>query len=90
MNLHTTFQCSRCPREETKPITLEEANRQAKSPTKAPPAVVVQADGKELGRFDLLCDVCAKIVSKYLDAALKKPKHQSSLRERIEIEADDE
>lgn len=77
-------QCSRCPRSEQKDITIEEAVKLAKDTKKAPPALEVFVDGDSLGSFELLCDTCQTIVARYLENAMKRPKHQSSLREQSE------
>lgn len=84
LSLSNSKQCSRCPRVEQKPITLEEAIAQAKVTKKPPPALEVRVDGETVVEFSELCDVCQTIVMRYIDNAGKRPKHQSSLREQSE------
>lgn len=84
LTLSNSKQCSRCPRVEQKPITLDEAIAQSKVSKKPPPALEILVDGETVVEFGDLCDVCQTIVTRYLDNAGKKPKHQSSLREQSE------
>ena len=88
ISLSVNKQCSRCPRMEQKPITLEEAVKQAKVEKKAPPGMEIRLDGEVVASFDELCDVCQTIVARYIDNAAKKPKHQSALREQTEIKVE--
>lgn len=74
-------QCSRCPRVEQKPITLDEAIAQSKTNKKTAPALEIYVDGEAVVEFEALCDVCQTVVLRYVENAGKKPKHQSSLRE---------
>lgn len=90
LSLSVNKQCSRCPRVEQKPISLEEAVAAAKVTKKAPPALEVRVDGETMVEFEQLCDVCQTIVTRYLDNAGKRPKHQSSLREQAEVQVETE
>jgi hypothetical protein len=90
LSLSLNKQCSRCPRMEQKPITLDEAVAQAKSNKKAPPALEIRIDGETLVEFEALCDICQSIVLRYVENAGKKPKHQSALREQSEIRVEQE
>lgn len=82
-------QCSRCPRQEQTPITIEEAVKAAQTSKKAPKALTVNVDGTELVSFEALCSTCKTIVTKYLDNIAKVQKHSSSLRGGAEIEVDE-
>jgi cytochrome c5 len=75
---------------EQKPISLEEAVAAAKVTKKAPPALEIRVGGETVVEFEQLCDVCHTIVTRYLDNAGKKPKHQSSLREQAEVQVETE
>jgi hypothetical protein len=78
--LKASNQCSRCPREEFKVITIEEATKLAT--TKSLPKVVITFDGVELANFKYLCGPCTEIVSRYASLIRACPEKQSSLRER--------
>lgn len=84
ISLSVKKQCSRCPRVEQKDITIEEAVKLAKDTKKQPPALEVFLEGESLGSFELLCDTCQTIIARYLENTMKRPKHQSSLREQSE------
>jgi hypothetical protein len=78
--LSLTPQCSRCPRLEHRPTTIEKVVADAKSNKKPEPAVEVKIEGVTIFKFDELCETCKTIVTRYLDNAAKTPKHQSALR----------
>jgi hypothetical protein len=85
--------CSRCPRVESREVTLEEAAKLAKSGLKPKAtALKVMVEGKAHFEFETLCETCKKIVLGYLASASKQLKHRSSLRETdgVAIEVDEE
>jgi hypothetical protein len=88
VTLMLSKQCSRCPRTEQTPVSIDEAVKAAQSSKKEAKALVVQVDGKEFASFDALCSTCKTIVTKYLDNIAKPQKHASSLRGGTEIEVD--
>lgn len=74
--------CDRCPREETTPITLEQAVEAAKKPVTQPPALSVVVDGTALVSFKHLCAACNELVAGYIGQISKTNTKASSVRER--------
>jgi hypothetical protein len=73
-------QCSRCPREDRQEVSLEELAKLAKTGLKAPPAIRIIVDGKEIVTKDNLCHVCRKVVERYTEQIGRQLQHKSSER----------
>jgi hypothetical protein len=77
--------CSRCPREEEKTVSLEEAVNALKSPKQEKKALEIIVDGERLASYEVLCDECRSIVLSYADGASRVLEKKSSRRmKRVE------
>lgn len=76
--------CSRCPREELRVVTLEEAVELAKAKANgiksAVKALEIIVDGQLVASYDKLCDECREIVTSYSLNASRKIEKKSSRR----------
>lgn len=74
-------QCSRCPREQERYVTLEEAITLSKQAQVAPkPSLEILMDGVKVASYDFLCDACRSTVTNYVGSATHAMKKKSSKR----------
>lgn len=76
--------CSRCPREETFEVSLDEAVARVKNPTPAHKALVITIDGAEAVSYDYLCEECRNIVLGYCAGTKKQSKRSARRFKRVE------
>lgn len=75
--------CSRCPREQERVVTLDEAINISKAKANGKPepkALEIVIDGKTLATYEKLCDSCREIVLTYSMSAGRKLEKKSSKR----------
>lgn len=74
-------QCSRCPREQERYVSLEEAVALSKQQAGAgKPAVEILMDGEKVASYDFLCDNCKSTVTNYIGSATRPMEKKSSKR----------
>lgn len=73
-------QCSRCPREQERYVSLDEAITLAKQSAAAPPkkASEIYVDGELIASWEFLCDPCRNTVFNYVGSAAREMKKKSS------------
>jgi hypothetical protein len=91
--LKLSEQCARCPREQERVVTIEQAVEHAKKEAnnvKPPPALVISVDGQIVASYQKLCDECREIVTNYAGGATRKVEKRSSRRVVVKKKAKEE
>lgn len=82
--------CSRCPREESIDLTLDEAIERVKSPpVKVAKALVITIDGETSISYDYLCEECRGIVTTYCAGAKQQEKRSARRFKRVKVPAEE-
>ncbi len=86
-SIRVVEKCSRCPREESFEVGIDEAVARAKAGTPADKALVIHVDGQELVAYDYLCEACRGIVLAYCSGTQKQAKKSARRFKRVVVEA---
>ena len=78
-----TEKCSRCPREESFAVDIDEAVARVKNPQPKQKALVIMIDGEQTVSYDYLCEECRGIVTSYCDGTKKQPKRSARRFKRV-------